>query len=69
MPLGDWTTDAEQLAVGGENVAVTAVVASGEKCDRCWHRAETVGKNAEHAPLCERCISNAFGDGEQRRFA
>ena len=70
-PLSDKPADAEQLTAGANDgaIAVTAVVASGEKCDRCWHRAESVGKHAEHAPLCERCISNAFGDGEQRRFA
>lgn len=60
---------AETSAAGEGSVAVSATVAAGEKCDRCWHRVESVGKTSEHAPLCERCISNAFGAGEQRQFA
>lgn len=68
-PLSAKPADAEQLPAGEGAVAVSASVASGEKCDRCWHRSETVGTHSEHAPLCERCVSNAFGDGEERRFA
>ena len=68
-PLADKPTDAETLAAGSGSVAVTAKPATGEKCDRCWHRSDTVGENSEHSPLCARCVSNVFGDGEQRRYA
>jgi len=61
--------DAEVLSAGAGSVAVSATVADGEKCDRCWHRSDSVGQHSEHAPLCARCVSNAFGDGEQRQFA
>jgi len=60
---------AETLPAGSGSVAVSATPAADEKCDRCWHRSSSVGESSEHAPLCARCISNAFGDGEERRFA
>ncbi|MFE1282735.1 isoleucine--tRNA ligase [Klebsiella aerogenes] len=43
--------------------------AEGEKCPRCWHYTSDVGKVAEHAEICGRCVSNVAGDGEQRKFA
>ena len=27
-----------------------------EKCQRCWNYWPSVGANAEHADLCERCV-------------
>ena len=30
--------------------------AAGEKCERCWTRSLTVGKNHAHPMACERCI-------------
>jgi len=44
-------------------------VSGEEKCERCWHRRPEVGQIAEHPTLCERCVENIDGDGEQRRFA
>ena len=38
------------------------------KCDRCWHYEADVGAHAEHPLLCGRCVSNLFGEGEQRQF-
>ncbi len=29
--------------------------ALGEKCERCWNYAETVGESAEHPAVCRRC--------------
>jgi isoleucyl-tRNA synthetase len=40
-----------------------------KKCARCWHRRETVGSNAEHVELCDRCVENLLGEGEVRQFA
>ena len=40
-----------------------------EKCVRCWHRRPDVGQHAEHPELCDRCIENVAGNGEQRVFA
>jgi isoleucyl-tRNA synthetase len=30
---------------------------------------QDVGKVAEHAEICGRCVSNVAGDGEKRKFA
>ena len=40
-----------------------------EKCVRCWHQREDVGRSDEHPELCVRCIENVAGDGEERRLA
>lgn len=40
-----------------EGVSFTVAKAGGEKCERCWSYDDTVGKNAEHPTLCERCCS------------
>jgi len=29
--------------------------ADGKKCERCWHYETSVGTNAEHPTLCNRC--------------
>lgn len=39
------------------------------KCERCWHHREDVGSDASHSLLCQRCIVNIEGAGEQRSFA
>ena len=40
-----------------------------EKCERCWHYREEVGTIEAHPTLCQRCVTNIEGDGEQREFA
>ena len=50
-------------------LALEIKVARFKKCARCWQRRSCVGDIEEYADLCERCVSNAFGDGEVRRFA
>lgn len=40
-----------------------------KKCARCWQCQSSVGQIERHPDLCERCVNNAFGDGEERRFA
>ena len=39
---------------------------NNQKCDRCWHKHESVGKIKEHETICSRCHSNVFEDGEKR---
>jgi len=39
------------------------------KCVRCWHHCAEVGSVAEHPELCQRCVDNVDGAGEQRLFA
>ena len=38
------------------------------KCIRCWHHREDVGNNPDHPEICERCIDNVEGGGEQRQY-
>lgn len=52
-----------------DELSVKASVASGEKCDRCWHYTDDVGQHAEHKNICGRCIDNIEGEGEKRQFA
>ena len=40
-----------------------------QKCERCWHRHESVGKNDMYETLCSRCIENITKDGEVRLYA
>lgn len=63
----DKVNQAKQTEVTGLRVRVEASV--HEKCCRCWHRREDVGAHKEHPGLCGRCIENAFGQGESRRYA
>ncbi len=39
------------------------------KCERCWHYRQDVGQHAEHSTLCERCVTNLYGGGEERHYA
>ena len=46
-----------------------AVSKSGnDKCERCWHHLPEVGSIAKHPTLCQRCVDNVDGDGEQRQY-
>ena len=61
-------TSQANIAIG-ETVHVHVEVATGHKCERCWHITVDVGANAEHPTLCARCSGNLFGQSEQRRIA
>ncbi|ADH85876.1 isoleucine--tRNA ligase [Desulfurivibrio alkaliphilus] len=59
----------EALPAGAENIyhgeeiadlQVLVRPAPGEKCERCWMRAESVGDNTNHPGICYRC-SEAIG--------
>ena len=57
-------------AVDINNTLAIRVKKSGyEKCVRCWHHREEIGKNDLHKELCGRCIENVAGKGEIRVFA
>jgi isoleucyl-tRNA synthetase len=63
------TSQARALEVASEAEEAIAVAAStAPKCERCWHYRADVGSHAGHEGLCGRCVSNLFGDGEQRAF-
>ncbi|QSP96120.1 isoleucine--tRNA ligase [Marinobacter salinisoli] len=59
--------DAELTGYEGLRVAVAP--ASHDKCERCWHHREDVGRNAKYKDLCSRCVTNIEGPGEARSFA
>jgi len=52
----------------GDEIWIKVNASEHEKCTRCWHHREDVGKITEHPQLCGRCVENVDGDGEQRRF-
>jgi isoleucyl-tRNA synthetase len=43
-------------------LAIGAVKAGGEKCDRCWNYSTHVGESIEHPLICERCVSAIAGE-------
>jgi isoleucyl-tRNA synthetase len=64
------TSQAKVTRVASEaEEAVIVTPSAYQKCERCWHYREDVGSNAEHPTICGRCISNLFGQGEQRKAA
>ncbi|TDO97177.1 isoleucine--tRNA ligase [Marinomonas balearica] len=68
QPLSEATENAVESELEGLKVAV--VISSSEKCVRCWHHREEVGKHEAHPELCDRCVSNLpEGEGEQRLYA
>ena len=50
-------------------VAIQVRASEAMKCERCWHRCDDLGENAEHPTLCLRCVGNISGDDEVRHFA
>jgi len=67
MPLDEAGEEASSTELA--DLRIRIAVTGEEKCDRCWHRSPTVGKNTAHPTLCGRCVENINGDGEQRRYA
>jgi len=68
-PLADKTDTAIESEMLG--LWMDAGATDKEKCARCWHHREEVGKIAEHPELCQRCVDNIDenGTGEIRNFA
>jgi isoleucyl-tRNA synthetase len=66
-PLAEKDAAAQETEI--EGLWVSVVKTEAEKCDRCWHHAESVGTIAGHETICQRCVTNIEGDGETRQFA
>ena len=66
-PLSEAPSNATKTDINGLSVAVAK--SDAEKCSRCWHHHATVGQSETHPELCDRCITNIDGEGEQRKFA
>lgn len=50
-----------------ENISVAP--SAHAKCERCWHYRQDTGHYQEHPSLCERCVTNLYGSGEERHYA
>lgn len=48
---------------------INVIASPHTKCERCWHYRQDVGTVTEHSSLCNRCVGNLAGSGEQRYFA
>ncbi|HCB13141.1 MAG TPA: isoleucine--tRNA ligase, partial [Gammaproteobacteria bacterium] len=68
-PLAEASSAAAVLPINGQPLVVQVTASTHGKCIRCWHHREDVGQNSEHPELCGRCVENAFGAGEERKFA
>jgi isoleucyl-tRNA synthetase len=40
----------------GKTLQIEVKKASGEKCIRCWHYSEEIGKSSVHPEICPKCI-------------
>jgi isoleucyl-tRNA synthetase len=60
--------DVTDEAVHGENFAVSITQSDYEKCNRCWHRQESVNQSKHHPDLCSRCEANIDDSSEVRLY-
>ncbi len=67
--LAEKSADALKADQENQELWIEATASEYEKCTRCWHHREDVGKNELHRELCDRCIKNIDGDGETRFYA
>jgi isoleucyl-tRNA synthetase len=67
-PAIEQPEEAIEVQINGQLLAIHILPSTHDKCARCWHHCEEVGRYIEHSELCSRCIANAFGSGEIRRF-
>ena len=69
-PLNEKPDNADTVTLpGGSELAIAVIASEHEKCVRCWHHREDVGKHNDHPELCGRCVENVDGKGEERRYA
>jgi isoleucyl-tRNA synthetase len=45
-----------QYGASHPEISILVEKADGEKCTRCWNYSDSVGKDASHALLCDRCL-------------
>ncbi|MBA3756288.1 MAG: hypothetical protein H0X02_08720, partial [Nitrosomonas sp.] len=49
--------------------SISVASSTHRKCERCWHYRQDVGHHTEHPTLCTRCVTNLYGNGEERHCA
>lgn len=68
-PLTNTSPGSDQLTESHHKIRIVTSASSHNKCVRCWHLREDVGRHAEHPDLCGRCLDNVSGTGEVRNHA
>ena len=66
LTAADKPADAIDTTIDGLSLALSP--SEHERCDRCWHQSVEVGHDDTHPELCNRCIDNVDGEGEQRLY-
>ncbi len=64
--LSSKPSDAKEI---DSSIAIKVYKSKHQKCVRCWHHRPEIGHNKKHNDLCDRCIENVSGKGENRAFA
>jgi len=59
----------DQPGLDAAPVRIEVKASPHQKCERCWHYREDIGKDHAHPGLCGRCVANLFGAGEPRVHA
>ena len=59
----------KSIGINNDKVSIDIINSTNKKCNRCWHKCESVGENKEYDNICVRCISNVYGEGEVRENA
>ncbi|WP_028487184.1 isoleucine--tRNA ligase [Thiomicrorhabdus chilensis] len=66
-PLADKPDSAVESELAG--LWIDAGATEKPKCARCWHHRDEVGQIEAHPELCQRCVDNVEGEGEERHYA
>ena len=59
--------EGEETEIEGLKIKISKT--QEQKCERCWHSRPEVGSIKDHPTLCNRCLDNIDGEGEDRLFA
>ena len=70
MSLSNAPADLQETSLdNGNKIKIAIKKSTNNKCVRCWHLREDVGRHEEHPELCSRCVENVDGTGEVRKYA
>ena len=60
-PIVNIVENDHELVDSNLGLVIDVVKAEGVKCDRCWNVRNDVGRQADHATLCSRCVEALVG--------
>jgi isoleucyl-tRNA synthetase len=63
------SADVDSVQTDINSLKLKVIGSAYSKCERCWHHRADVGLDQAHPSLCQRCVNNIEGQGEQRNFA